>query len=122
MKKRTIIYIGVLALVLLGGVFGMDPISGLINAYITELKFTFELDSSKLEPGKVMPWPGTGALYVNGEKQDELYFPTTHISTYSLAETFDVGIDTGTQVDPDYQGNPFGFTGELDCVIITLTD
>ncbi|MEJ2163479.1 MAG: arylsulfatase [Robiginitalea sp.] len=85
----------------------------------TDLKFTFELDTSKLEPGKIMPWPGTGALYVNGEKQDELYFPTTHISTYSLAETFDVGIDTGTQVDPDYQGNPFEFIGELDRVVIT---
>jgi arylsulfatase len=87
-----------------------------------DLMFTFELDRSKLEPGKLMPWPGTGALYVNGEKQDEVYFPTTHISTYSLAETFDVGIDTGTQVDPDYQGNPFEFTGELDRVVITLTD
>ncbi|MFZ9003612.1 MAG: arylsulfatase [Robiginitalea sp.] len=88
----------------------------------TDLKFTFEIDSSKLKPGTIMPWPGTGALYVNGEKQDERYFPTTHISTYSLAETFDLGIDTGTQVDPDYQGNPYPFTGELDRVIITLTD
>jgi arylsulfatase len=88
----------------------------------TDLKFSFELDRSKLEPGKIMPWPGTGALYINGEKQQELYFPTTHISTYSLAETFDVGIDTGTQVDPDYQGDPFKFTGELDRVVITLTD
>lgn len=88
----------------------------------TDLKFTFEIDSSKLKPGTIMPWPGTGALYVNGEKQDEVYFPTTHISTYSLAETFDVGIDTGTQVDPDYQGNPYPFTGELDRVLITLTD
>jgi arylsulfatase len=88
----------------------------------THLMFTFELDRSKLEPGKIMPWPGTGALYINGEKQDERYFPTTHVSTYSLAETFDVGMDTGTQVDPDYMGDPFEFTGELDKVIITLTD
>lgn len=88
----------------------------------TDIKFTFDLDTSKLEPGKIIPWPGTGALYVNGVKQDEAYFPTTHISTYSLAETFDIGVDLGTQVDPVYQGNPFEFTGEIDRVVITLTD
>ena len=45
-----------------------------------------------------------------------------HISTYSLAETFDVGFDYGTQVDPAYAGSPFPFSGELDRVTITLTD
>jgi arylsulfatase len=45
-----------------------------------------------------------------------------HISTYSLAETFDIGMDTGTQVDKDYEGNIFEFTGEIDKVVITLTD
>ena len=48
--------------------------------------------------------------------------PTMHRSTYSLAETFDVGRDTGTQVDPNYEGNPFVFTGALDRVTIMLTD
>ena len=48
--------------------------------------------------------------------------PEMHISTYSLAETFDVGRDTGTQVYSDYEGSPFPFTGELDRVMITLTD
>ena len=88
----------------------------------TILKFTFDLDKEKLKPGEIRPWPGTGAIYVNGEKQDETYFPTTHISTYSLAETFDVGVDLGTQVDPAYEGSPFPFTGELDKVVITLTE
>ena len=46
--------------------------------------------------------------------------PKMHISTYSLAETFDVGRDTGTQVDPGYEGSPFAFTGYLDRVTITL--
>jgi hypothetical protein len=45
-----------------------------------------------------------------------------HISTYSLAETFDVGMDSGTQVDPDYAGGPFKFTGTIDRVKVTLTD
>jgi len=44
-----------------------------------------------------------------------------HISTYSLAETFDVGRDTGTQVSKLYTG-PFPFRGALDKVVITLAD
>lgn len=31
-------------------------------------------------------------------------------------------MDTGTQVDPRYEGDPFEFKGELDRVIIKLTD
>jgi len=45
-----------------------------------------------------------------------------HISTYSLAETFDIGMDSGTQVDKGYEGDPFAFTGTLDRVVVTLTD
>ena len=59
---------------------------------------------------------------MNGEKVDEDYFDMMHISTYSLAETFDVGADYGTQVDKAYEGDPFEFSGILDKVIITLTD
>jgi arylsulfatase len=44
-----------------------------------------------------------------------------HRNPYSLAETFDVGQDTGTQVDPAYAGSPFPFTGALDRVTITMT-
>jgi len=47
--------------------------------------------------------------------------PNMHISTYSLAETFDVGRDTGTQVSKLYK-DPYPFTGELDRVEINLTD
>ena len=61
-------------------------------------------------------------LYVNGKKVDETEMPKMHISTYSLAETFDVGRDYGTQVDPRYAGSPFPFKGALDRVKITLTD
>ncbi len=87
----------------------------------TDLKFNFILDKSKID-GTLKPWSGTGALYINGEKADEAYFEFMHISTYSLAETFDVGMDTGTQVDKTYEGSPFEFTGELDRVEITLFD
>ena len=87
----------------------------------TDLKFNFVLDRSKID-GTLKPWSGTGELYVQGEKVDEEYFEFMHISTYSLAETFDVGGDYGTQVDNDYEGSPFEFQGVLDRVVITLTD
>jgi hypothetical protein len=78
----------------------------------TELKFDFT---------KTKEFGGRGELYVNGEKVDEAEMPQMHIATYSLAETFDVGRDTGTQVSKLYKG-PFPFTGALDRVVITLTD
>jgi arylsulfatase len=86
-----------------------------------DLMFNFILDRSVID-GTLKPWAGTGELYVNGEKVDEDYFGAMHISTYSLAETFDIGMDTGTQVDKDYEGGTFAYTGELDRVVITLTD
>ena len=76
----------------------------------TELKFKFT--ATKM-------FGGQGELYVGGEKVDEVDMPEMHRSTYSLAETFDVGIDTGTQVSKLYHG-PFKFSGELDRVTITL--
>jgi arylsulfatase len=78
----------------------------------TDLKFNFI---------KTREFGGTGELYVNGQKVAEHEMPRMHISTYSLAETFDIGIDTGTQVSRIYDG-PFPFIGELDKVTITLTD
>ena len=78
----------------------------------TELKFNFI---------KTKEFGGTGELFVNGKKVAEADMPQMHISTYSLAETFDVGLDTGTQVSRLYD-DPFAFRGELDRVVITLTD
>jgi len=62
-----------------------------------------------------------GELYVNGEKVDEVDMPQMHIATYSLAETFDVGRDTGTQVSDLYAGI-FKFNKELDRVIFQVSD
>ena len=87
----------------------------------TDLKFNFILDRTKID-GTLKPWSGTGELYVQGRKVDEEYFEMMHISTYSLAETFDVGADYGTQVDKAYEGDPFEFQGDLDRVVVTLTD
>ena len=76
----------------------------------TELKFNFI---------RTEMFGGKGELHVNGKKVDEVDMPKMHISTYSLAETFDVGLDTGTQVTKLYNG-PFPFQGNLDRVVITL--
>jgi len=70
---------------------------------------------------KTHPFGGTGELYINGEKVDEIEMPQMHIATYSLAETFDIGRDTGTQVSDLYTGI-FKFNGELDRVIFTISD
>jgi arylsulfatase len=78
----------------------------------TDLKFNFI---------KTQPFGGIGELYINDEKVDEIEMPQMHISTYSLAETFDVGRDTGTQVSQLYTG-VFKFDGELDRVIFTVSD
>jgi hypothetical protein len=78
----------------------------------TDLKFSFT---------RTKPFGGEGELYVNGEKVDEVDMPQMHIATYSLAETFDVGRDTGTQVSEMYNG-VFQFNGKLDRVIFTVSD
>ncbi len=43
------------------------------------------------------------------------------VKAKSVAETFDVGRDTGTQVTKIYK-DPFPFEGDLKKVVITLTD
>jgi arylsulfatase len=83
------------------------------------LKFNFIEDGGITEgiPG------GKGELYVNGEKVDEVEMPEMHISTFSLSETFDVGIDAGTPVSNKYRvTNHYPFTGNLDKVTVRLID
>jgi len=66
---------------------------------------------------------GTGELYVNGDKVAETEMPEMHISSFSLSETFDVGIDAGTPVSNKYRvKNHYPYTGELDKVVVRLTD
>ena len=66
---------------------------------------------------------GKGELYINGNLVDETDLPDMHISTFSLSETFDVGIDNGTPVSNKYRiTNHYPYTGELDNVVITLTE
>jgi len=63
---------------------------------------------------------GTGELFVNGKKVDEVDMPKTHSATFSLSESFDVGRDNGTQVSTLYSGE-FPYTGALDKVVFELS-
>ena len=60
---------------------------------------------------------------MNGEKFDETTLDEMHETTFSLSETLDIGIDNGTPVSNKYSiKNHFPYTGELDKVIVKLTD
>ena len=78
----------------------------------TDLKFNFI---------KTQQFGGKGELFVNGKKVDEVEMPQMHIATYSLAETFDIGRDTGTQVSKMYT-DPFPYNKEMDRVFFQVSD
>ena len=66
---------------------------------------------------------GKGELYINGNLVDETDLPDMHVSTFSLSETFDVGIDNGTAVSNKYRtATHFPYSGELDKVVVTITE
>ncbi len=82
-----------------------------------QFRFTETGGSTQNLPG------GIGELYVNVEKVDEVEMPEMHISTFSLSETFDVGVDNGTPVSNKYRvTNHYPYTGKLDKVVVKLTD
>jgi hypothetical protein len=64
---------------------------------------------------------GIGELYVNGTKVAEGTLEHTVPGSFSLSETFDVGVDNGTPVSNNYgQPDHFPFTGQIDKVTINL--
>ena len=90
----------------------------------------YELESPRLPRGETRlgfrfdhagGFAGKGTLYVNGKKVDEVDMPQTHMATFSLSESFDVGADHGTQVSNRYTGH-YPFTGALDRVEVKLLD
>ena len=65
----------------------------------------------------------TAPYYIDGKKVDDVEMPEMHISTFSLSETFDIGIDAGTPVTDKYKvKNHYPFTGNIDRVIVRLTE
>jgi len=64
---------------------------------------------------------GTGELYVNGKKVAAGPIDKTVPGSFSLSETFDVGVDNGTPVSNGYKvKDHFPFTGQIDKVTINL--
>ena len=62
---------------------------------------------------------GLATLYVNNKKVGEARIEKTIPGRYSLDETFDVGMDTGSPVSADYE-SPFPFAGTLKKVDIDV--
>jgi arylsulfatase len=60
-------------------------------------------------------------LFIDGEKVGEGKVAKTHPNTFSLDDTADTGIDTGTPVDPAYgEGSKNAFSGGLKQVKIRV--
>jgi len=79
------------------------------------IKFDFKYDGPGYGKG------GTGTLSVDGKQVAQSKIERTIPVRFSLDETFDVGMDTGTPVVEDYVNKmPFKFTGTLKKVVIEL--
>jgi arylsulfatase A-like enzyme len=84
-----------------------------ISAGKHQLVFDFKYDGPG--PGK----GGTGVLSVDGKVLDRKTIPHTIPLVVTFFETFDVGVDTRTPIDPSYE-LPFRFTGKIDKLTIRV--
>ena len=70
---------------------------------LTKGENTITFKFTRGEPSEQGYPAGHAELWVNGEQQATASFPEMHISTFSLSETFDVGMDAGTPVSNKYR-------------------
>ncbi len=75
--------------------------------------FDFKYDGGGIGKG------GIGIITVDGKQVAQGRAERTTPFRYSMDETFDVGMDTGTPVNLDYDV-PFKFTGKLEKVVVNL--
>jgi hypothetical protein len=75
--------------------------------------FDFKYDGPGFAKG------GTGVLTLDGKELDRKTIEHTIPSMMAIDETFDVGMDTRSGVDEEYQ-LPFQFTGKIDKLTIKL--
>jgi arylsulfatase len=67
--------------------------------------------------------PSLVTLLVNGKKVGEVTAETTVPAVFTAAETFDVGLDTGSAVALEYHDKvPFEFNGEIKKLTIRYID
>ncbi len=76
--------------------------------------FDFKYDGGGIGKG------GTATLSVDGRQVAQGRIDNTIPGRFSFDETFDVGEDTGTPVNEDYNV-PFKFTGKIEKVVVTLS-
>jgi len=78
------------------------------------IRFDFTYDGGGIGKG------GMGTLFVDGKQVAQGRIEHTVAFRYSMSvETFDIGEDTGTPVNDNYEV-PFTFTGTIDKVVINL--
>jgi len=75
--------------------------------------FDFQYDGGGIGKG------GAGTISVDGKQVAQGRIERTTPLRFSIDETFDVGEDTGTPVNLDYDV-PFKFTGKIEKVVVNL--
>jgi arylsulfatase A-like enzyme len=93
-------------------VYGADPVSPGEH----QLRVEFTYDGGGLGKG------GTTALFVDGTKVGEGRVDATVPMVFSADETADVGLDSGTPVTDDFDGNGSSFKGRVKWVQLDLGD
>jgi hypothetical protein len=96
-----------------GGVGGHDLLGDRLKPGAHTIVFDFKYDGPG--PGK----GGTGVFTVDGKELAHKTLAHTIPLLMAIDESFDVGIDTRTPVDDDYQ-LPFRFTGTIDKLTFNL--
>lgn len=80
-----------------------------------KIVFDFKYDGGGLGKG------GLGTLSVDGKKVAEKRIEKTVFNRFTLDETFDIGEDTGTPVNLNYDV-PFAFNQKIETVVINLEE
>jgi arylsulfatase A-like enzyme len=96
-----------------GGVLGRDVLGAALKPGAHTIMFDFKYDGPGLGKG------GTGVLTVDDKEVARKKIPHTIPIIMTNDETFDVGSDTRTAVNNDYQ-LPFRFTGTIDKLTFKL--
>jgi arylsulfatase len=75
--------------------------------------FDFKYDGGGIGKG------GTGTISIDGKQMGQRRIVNTMPVRFSFDETFDIGEDTGTPVNENYDV-PFKFTGQIEKVVVNL--
>ena len=79
----------------------------------SEIKMRF--DKNKANNG------GIASLFINGDKVGSTEIEATVRNIFSIEDGFDIGIDDGSSVTPEYTP-PFSFNGHIERVVFELDD